>query len=57
MLKSLTASLVAIQAAAELRVCNYEEDMEVEFSECDPYGSSRNGKSPSTSGSLYHIVL
>ena len=30
---------------SSLRVCNTEDDMQVEFSECDPLGKSRNGKS------------
>ena len=36
--------LVAKAASDDLRICNYDEDLQVEFSECDAYGSSRNGK-------------
>lgn len=43
--KALVASMAAWSAWAELPVCNYDEDIQVEFSECDPYGTSRNGKS------------
>ena len=31
--------------SSKLRVCDYERDLQVEFSECDPYGTKRNGKS------------
>ena len=32
-------------SSKNLRVCDYERDLQVEFSECDPYGTKRNGKS------------
>ena len=43
------ALILSAKAAKEdvdknLRVCNYESDLQVEFSECDPYGTTRNGK-------------
>ena len=34
----------AIVGMARGRTCDYEQDLEVEFSECDAYGTSRNGK-------------
>ena len=30
--------------SGSMRVCNTEDDLQVEFSECDPLGVSRNGK-------------
>ena len=46
----MNAAMVFFAKAAKddvdnsLRVCNYEEDLQVEFSECDTYGTTRNGK-------------
>lgn len=45
----MNAALVLMAKAAKddvdnsLRVCNYDEDLQVEFSECDVYGTTRNG--------------
>lgn len=36
--------LVRAEDDSSPRVCNTEDDMQVEFSECDPLGKSRNGK-------------
>ena len=42
----MSAALVLSAKAAkdDLRVCDYETDLQVEFSECDPFGETRNGK-------------
>ena len=42
----LSAALVLSARAAneDLRICDYEKDMSVEFTECDIFNTSRNGK-------------
>ena len=42
----MNAALVLSAKAAneDLRVCDYETDLQVEFAECDPFGETRNGK-------------
>ena len=42
----MSAALILSAKAAkdDLRVCDYETDLQVEFSECDPFGETRNGK-------------
>ena len=42
----MNAALVLSAKAAneDMRVCDYETDLQVEFAECDPFGETRNGK-------------
>ena len=42
--KTFALFLVSQALADDIRVCNQELDMQVEFSECDALGISRNGK-------------
>ena len=40
----LAAARAKDDKQSSLRICDYEKDLQVEFSECDAYNQSRNGK-------------